>query len=310
MGKPLLITALLTGILTLAACSKMHLGTEDNPMSIQEDSASSRGIVGGSGVSAKDDISKITVQIFTLRTQRDNSGQLSIKGIAGCTGSILAKDIILTAAHCTTDNPHYIILYFSSVPPKDMSEFISSIPTNPLVRRVIGGKVGTNWPKLTASQTADWGDIALLKFQGGLPVDYQSAQLLPENVELKAQQPVTLAGFGITDGVKETQPTSLLKVEVSILDPNFSKSEMIIDSGNGKGPCHGDSGGPAYVTVNGQRYVSGTTSRSDEKTDPKGLCIGDTLYTKVQPYTSWIKSSMKTLQSPKFKPELIPQPQG
>ncbi|MGZ3746965.1 MAG: S1 family peptidase, partial [Pseudobdellovibrionaceae bacterium] len=259
--------------------------------------------------SAKEDIAKITVQLFTLQVQHDNLGRLSISGISGCTGSILADDIILTAAHCTTDNPNYIILYFSPVPPDNMQDFISSIPTNPLVRRVVGGKVGNNWPKLTPNQETDWGDIALLKFKGGLPAGYQAAQLLPPNIELKAQEPVTLAGFGITDGVKETEPSQLLKVDVSILDPNFSKSEMIVDSGKGSGPCHGDSGGPAYVSVNGQHYISGTTSRADAKTDPKGLCIGDTVYTKVQPYTGWIKGAMKLLQSPAFKPALIPQPQ-
>ncbi len=303
MKQSILKISLLAGALIFTACSKMHMGDAGS-------SSSSNGIIGGNDVAANDDISKTTVQIYTIQTQRDNLGHTSISGVAGCTGSILAKDIILTAAHCTTENPNYIILYFSAVPPKDMRAFLNSIPSNPLVRRVTGGKVGDNWPKLTAGKTTDWGDIALLKFRGGLPASYKTAQLLPENIALHAQQSITLAGFGITDGLKETPPTSLLKVDVDILDPNFSKSEMMLDTRNGKGPCHGDSGGPAYVSVNNQRYVAGTTSRADDKTDPKGLCIGDTVYTKVQPYAAWIENSMKILQSPKFKPVMIPQPRG
>jgi hypothetical protein len=181
---------------------------------------------------------------------------------------------------------------------------------DPLVRRVVGGKVGSAWPKLKANQNTDWGDIALLRFEGGLPEGYQLAQLLPKEQELKAQQTVTLAGFGLTDGVHNTQTDKLLRVDVPIADPNYSRSEMLIDSGKGKGPCHGDSGGPAYVTIKGQHYVAGTTSRADSKTDPLGQCIDDTIYTKVQPYLTWIKNSMKALQSPDFKPALIPQPRG
>lgn len=308
MRKLLLATLTLTNLLLLNACSKVHMGPDESPAFIQTEASSDSGIVGGTRVPEKDDIAHITVQIFTLQVQKDNLGRLGITGVSSCTGSILAEDIILTAAHCTSDNPNYIFLYFSVLPPEDMKEFIASVPTNPLVRRVIGGKVGSNWPKLSPGQAADWGDIALLKFKGGLPEGFHTAQLLPSTVELKAQQSVTLAGFGLTNGVTAKQAPQLLKVEVNILEPNYSKSEMIVDSGNGKGPCHGDSGGPAYVIVNGQRYISGTTSRAERKTDPKGLCIGDTVYTKVQPYAGWIKNTMKVLQSPQFKATLIPQP--
>lgn len=305
MTKSLITTALLTSVIALTACSKMHTAEE----SIAADSAETNNIVGGSNVAAGEDIAKTTVQIFTVQTRRDALGVLRITNVAGCTGSLLANDIVLTAAHCTTDNPNYILLYFSTQAP-NMKELLASVNTNPLVRRVVGGKVGTNWPGLTESQLADWGDIALLKFKGGIPQGYQLAQLLPSDAELKAQQAVTLAGFGLTDGVRNIQSDRLLKVDITILDPNYSKSEMVVDSGNGKGPCHGDSGGPAYVNVNGQRFVAGVTSRAESKTDPKGLCIGDTIYTKTQPYSAWIKNSMKALQSPTFKPALIPQPQG
>lgn len=306
MKNTLITTALLSGALSLTACSKVEMAGN----SAEDQSSFSSGIVSGETVAASEDIAKTTVQIFTFQVYRDDAGRVGVAGVAGCTGTLLANDILLTAAHCTTANPYYIVLYFSTEAPKDMKEFVASVPTNPLVRRVVGGRVGTNWSKLQSGQAADWGDIALLKFEGGIPVGYKLANLLPPKEQLKVQQPITLAGYGLTNGVLKTPSTKLLKVDVSILEPNHSRTEMVIDSGD-KGPCHGDSGGPAYVTgSDGKKYVAGVTSRADVRNDPRGLCIGDTLYTKVQPHAAWIKRSMKSLQSPAFKPALIPQPQG
>jgi trypsin len=304
MTKLLLTSTFLAGVLTLTACSKMRVagdGILDN-----QDSAQVGNIVGGTAVASSEDIAKITVQVFTLKTGTDHSGQVQVTGIAGCTGSLLAENIVLTAAHCTAANPNYIFLYFSS----KSADLKTLSLKDPLIRRVVGGKVGSNWPRLKSNQSADWGDIALLRFEGGLPEGYQLAQLLPKDQDLKAQQTVTLAGFGLTDGVHKTETDQLLKVDIPILDPNYSRSEMMVDSGHGKGPCHGDSGGPAYVTVNGQHFVAGTTSRAESQTDPNGQCIGNTIYTKMQPYLTWIQNSMKALQAADFKPTAIPQPKG
>lgn len=307
MTRSLLTTSLLSTALALTACTKTR---PDQAGVVEKPSQTTANIVNGEDVTTNEDLAKTTVQIYTFQIERNLYGKMAITGVSSCTGTLLSDDILLTAAHCTAANPFYMFLYFSTEAPKDLNSFIDSIPTNPLVRRVVGGKVGDNWPLLDDSKESDWGDIALLKFMGGLPEGYQRAALLPDTESLHEQQAITLAGYGLTDGVKKTRSTKLLKVDVSILDPQFSGTEMLIDSGL-KGPCHGDSGGPAYVSDStGQKYVAGITSRADAKTDPQGLCTGDTVYTKVQPYAGWIQKSVQLLQSPSFRPELIPQPQG
>jgi len=303
MKQSLRSLTLIASVIALTACSKIHVSGDsevDGQTTIRE------GIVGGVPVAAEEDIAKTTVQIFNFIVQHDMFGRvIGIRGVAGCTGTLLANDIILTAAHCTNENPNYIVLYFSKDAPKSIDEVI---PSNPLVRRVVGGKVAAEWPKLKGNELTNHGDIALLKFTGGIPDGYQVANLLPAKERLKVQQPTTLAGYGITNGITQTKTDKLLKVDVTILNPRYSRTEMVIDSGL-KGPCHGDSGGPAFVTgSDGKKYVAGVTSRSEHETDPNGLCIGDTVYTKVQPHGAWIKRSIASLQSPDFKPELIPQP--
>lgn len=305
MTKSNVLLGAVISSLLFTACSKLSFDGKE----VDGAKTQNQGIINGETVSAEEDISKTTVQIFTFQIQEDLQGRAFIKNFGNCTGTLLDQDILLTAAHCTSWNPEYMVLYFSKDAPQNMKEFLQTMHENPLVRRVVGGKVGNRWPRMRPTQN-DWGDIALLKFEGGLPDGYQTAELLPANESLQVAQPTTLAGFGVTNGFKNTSSNQLLKVEVSILKPHHSPTEMIIDSGD-KGPCRGDSGGPAFVTgTDGKKYVAGVTSRADLETDPKAQCVGDTIYTKVQPYATWITRSKQYLQSAAFRPEAIPQPFG
>ena len=84
---------------------------------------------------------------------------------------------------------------------------------------------------------------------------------------------------------------------------------MKIDNTNGKGACHGDSGGPAYVQdKNGNVFLAGVTSRADEATDPEGKCIGKTIYTKVQPYLTWISTESDKLNNDPNYGKVIAEP--
>lgn len=300
------ISFVLTGLIALGACTKPAMNDSTGIDALETKTSS---IVNGTPVAADDDIAKSTVQIYTLIAQTDAEGNPARPAIAGCTGSIIAEDTILTAAHCTTWDPSNIFLVFSPKTPANLRESLAKFRGHPLMRQVTSGQVPNLWPRLTEHKIANWGDIAVLHFKGGLPAGYKVAELLPSHAVLKEKQPLVLAGFGITDGIKQTRTTELLKVDVSILKPDFSKSEMMIDSGT-QGPCHGDSGGPAYVNFAGHTYISGVTSRADLDTDPGGLCIGETIYTKVQPYLFWIHQSMKALREPSYVKTEIPQPQG
>ena len=102
----------------------------------------------------------------------------------------------------------------------------------------------------------DENDIALIRFQGGLPAGYAPAPLLgaDETDVLENGAEVTLAGFGRTIGdesqLKKGEDDGsgvLRKVQTTIRDAHHGNTEVIVEQSDGKGACHGDSGGPAFV---------------------------------------------------------------
>lgn len=283
------LCALFTGILLTTACSQKSANTFNT-------GTDNSAIVGGSAVTDSDPISKSTALLFDIKLGKKNNHTVITK-LSICTVTVLSNNIVLTAGHCSTENPRELFLVFSDQMP-NWKTFFQTISSNPLVRRISAGVTAPQWKDLTEQTQENWGDVSLLRFDGGLPDGFTPAALAPKDMQLTAQQNVTLAGFGETNGITKEQATQLMKVSVKIVDPNFSNTEMKIDNINGKGACHGDSGGPAYVqTKDGAIVLAGITSRADEETDPKGQCVGKTIYTKVQPYLTWISTESDKLSN-------------
>ena len=64
-----------------------------------------------------------------------------------------------------------------------------------------------------------------------------------------------------------------------------------MDQTGGVGSCSGDSGGPAFLKVNGQELLWGVTSRGDQ------TCAQVGIYTMISPYMSFIKGAEQSLRS-------------
>jgi len=296
----------MTIALGLLACAKA-------PQSGQTASASAiAGIIGGTAVAANDPIAHTTVQVYMLITEVDPQTNRQVTELASCTGSLVSDDVILTAGHCAVADPSDMFIYFSKDIPSDMKSFVQGRQNNPLVRQVVGGLTNPAWAKLTAKKTKNWGDMSLLKFEGSAPSGYSTATLISADAKLANNESILLAGYGLVqpllDENNQAEATELREVTVSIKDANFSQTEIMLATDQGKGSCHGDSGGPGFVTVNGQQVVAAITSRADTKTDPQGQCVGDTIYTDVAPYLGWISQTVSYLDSASFQPAPIAQP--
>jgi secreted trypsin-like serine protease len=280
------ILALIGISLSFTACSPSAIQVQNQGRI--DYSGSTDGIIGGVAVNAADPISQSTVLLIDTQI-----GAL-------CTGSLISTNLVLTAAHCTNVNPKNIIVVFSTTVPHSAADL-----TKMTFRRVVGGKTSDLWPQLTSTQTKNWGDIAILKFEGSLANGYKPATLASRIGSVRTGSNVVLAGFGLIDGVQKTRATELRKTSVVVADGNYSQSEFLMDQHQGRGACHGDSGGPAYLSVGSSNIIVGITSRGTQ--DPKDTCNGFSVYTSVAAHAAWISATSRELQVAGAG-TIIPQP--
>ena len=234
-------------------------------------------IVGGEEVKVRDPIRKSTAALY----EPSPDG----RGGALCTASIISNDTALTAAHCI--DPHS---------PKPTLIFGNDIRSPDSQKRTVTGSLVNPIWKTHQGVGMDQGDIAVIKFPGGLPSGYQPIETEQSDEALKRGKTAILAGYGVNDGVNKSGAGTLRKASVKIDDPRAGKTEMILDQSHGRGACHGDSGGPAFVRSGRRSVLAGVTNRSYPDSAPDD-CGHKVVYTKVSAYQPWIKKAQSKLRS-------------
>lgn len=262
MTKSILLLA--AGLLFTTACS------QNNQPGQGDAKLSGLGIVGGTLVNEdRDGFAKTVVALYDV-----SSGAL-------CTGSIISQNMVLTAAHCIPSNANNLFLIFGA----DVRSSARQI------RRANAAVVHPLWSS-RHNEIKNTGDIAMVRFDGGLPAGFHAAQVLSDARVLTVGKPVLLAGYGITNASTQAGAGVLRKVAVTIEDPQFSVTEVSLKQ-NSRGACHGDSGGPAYVVVNGQPLLFGVTSRGNN--DPFDSCLVGSVYTSIPAQMSFVVAATSAL---------------
>lgn len=271
---------------TLSACEQApHAANQ----SLESDAYN---IIGGTDATGAEDFAKHTVILFDT------------KNSTLCTASILSNSILVTAAHCVESNPSVLrVVFGTDIHAPDI-----------IVRAVDSHQVSPVW-KFREGMLLNKGDIAVVRFTGGLPTGYTPTQFISNTSKLTNDMDVMLAGFGASHTVRVRDPQSgelvskrsgsgkLRSVTTTMKNVNYSKSEFLLESSKGKSACHGDSGGPAYVKIeverNGQTVLEdvliGVTSRGVDDVDD--LCNVAAAYTSMAFYSTWIVSTAKALDA-------------
>lgn len=255
----------------LVACSQGQVsGQAPGGYDQIQASDSDTGIIGGKNATGTEDFSKSIASVLNV-----------VEG-GLCTASIYSDSILITAAHCVSGPASSLRVLFGT----DLQN------ANRVIRSVVAYQVSPLYP-LRSTERFNTGDVAVVRFSGGLPPGYVPAKILSDVSALKNGTSVLLAGYGINDGAAKTGAGVLRYVDVEIQDASYSETEVLLDQTKGKGACHGDSGGPAYVRVNGQWMLWGITNRGIN--DPRDLCSVSAAYASIPFYMNWIRRTAAKL---------------
>jgi secreted trypsin-like serine protease len=259
---------LLVAMMALAACSASHdqqTATVNAPESA---------VVGGQEIEVGSPLAKSTVGIYG-----SDVGYI-------CSGTLIAKNIVLTAAHCVDEKEKNLKIYFTNKM-KGADDAVK--------RPVVAAVVNANYSKEVRAE--DMADVAVLKFEGEIPGDYTIANMLTDSSELYDGRQIFVAGFGLnwTIGVSRGAGT-LRATALEIDDAKYSATEVKLGQSLRRGICSGDSGGPAYLLKDGQLYIWGVASRGDALPVPLvPKCMMFSVYTRVDAYSSWIQDAINQL---------------
>lgn len=219
-----------------------------------------------------------------------------------CTGSLIAENIVLTAGHCTDiEFPDKTIIFFGL----SLSEITKQVQTGDKtnIRYSVKVKRHELYGSNKSDSTKSANDVGLITFEGTAPEGFKTVTLATSKLArvLKVGAEVTLSGYGLnkfkrnpTTGrpiISEGSGVLRLVNTVKVLSVLPSFEEITLDQSQGKGACHGDSGGPAYLYNKRlkKNILVGLTSRGT------GDCDQVAVYTSVIGYEKWISENSKQL---------------
>jgi hypothetical protein len=211
-------------------------------------------------------------------TVLDKSGGGSGGGGASfCTASVIAPDVVLTAAHCVSNLSDTRV--FSRGGHSQLVLFdVASIAVHPEFRPKIGRK------RLISI------DLALLRLASPLPPAFKPIELA-DSGPVATGQPFRIAGFGRAD--ESVRGTSGV-LRAGVLVASGPKSPVLLwltdPDGTGLGGCTGDSGAPVLAIA--QAALVAVAIRA--KGGNGHLCGAMTEAVLIGPQMPWVR---KTLQA-------------
>lgn len=195
-----------------------------------------------------------------------------------CTGTIIAHNTVLTAAHCV----------HKAKEQKINIVFDTKITSNNILKAT---KIIVH-PEFVMNDEVIKNDLALVQFEGSLPENKKIIEVNSINdLSSEITSDVHIAGMGhnIIKPFKMGAGTlreSVLSNQTFNLDYDVFK----LDQSKDTGVCQGDSGSGVFTIMNDQIYLVGVTSAVDTaKNKKKADCNKNSYFSSVKYFLNWIE---------------------
>ena len=201
-----------------------------------------------------------------------------------CSGTMISTGVFLTAAHCTAGRAPGARFYVSLA--QDVEGELATAKAAGLSPAQVAAAVGVEGTAHTSpdypGNSADSHDIAVVTFTpqqraelaarwsftpATLPTRNQLSELGSRQLDAADWQ---VMGYGTEESVRgpggHTHPGGGVRMKASVgfsaLNPTWVRLAMNESRGFG-GACYGDSGGPNFATIDGERLLVATTITGD-----------------------------------------------
>lgn len=195
------------------------------------------------------------------------TGMLLTQGQSICTGTVVGPRSVLTAAHCV-DGADPSSLEFGFGANQDQVE--GSV-------QVLAAVQHPQWDSQALAN-----DVAMLTLSEDAPV--APIELNKAMDDTWIGRPVTLVGYGVSDGPSQTGGGIKRMVDVTI--DKLEATTLHYTTESGQTACNGDSGGPAFADEGGVQVVVGVTSYGDTACQEYGV------YTRVDAFYDFISAEI------------------
>jgi secreted trypsin-like serine protease len=204
-----------------------------------------------------------------------------------CTGAYIARDLVLTAAHCVMPGADYKLVEYDAQRQPKLRD------TARIARHPQFNLDNYNKARVTA-------DVALIKVAA--PANVTPVPLSGARLNVQPGDRFIVSGLGVSargDGksggtLRQATLTATGRpgnLQIRLIDP-ATKNERA-----GLGACTGDSGAPVFMRAGERHVVIGVVSWSTGPNGSEG-CGGMTGVTPLQLYYPWIAETARKLGSP------------
>jgi secreted trypsin-like serine protease len=205
-----------------------------------------------------------------------------------CTGTLIARDLVLTAAHCVPPGLDYKLVQFDA-------------QRQPQLRDTLRVERHPQFSQQSFDNHRATADVALIKLAAPASNDAQGI-LFNGAFAVAPGDRFAVAGYGLTErGNGKTGGTLRAANLVATGRPGNLQIRLVDPAANGSraglGACTGDSGAPVFRHDNGRALIIGVVSWSTGANNSEG-CGGLTGVTPLSLYRGWIVETAKKLGSP------------